>query len=49
MSKILLFASMAIMLMLADSAHAITHHVDPNNYEESSQTFGGLQKEKSVQ
>lgn len=44
MSKILLMASMATMLMLADSAHAITHHVDPKNYEESSQTLEECKK-----
>ena len=45
MSKILLMASMATMLMLADSPHAIAHHVDPTNYEESSQTLEDCKKE----
>lgn len=45
MSKILLMASMATMLMLADSEHAITHHVDPKDYEESSQTLEDCKKE----
>lgn len=45
MSKILLMASIATMLMLADSAHAITHHVDPKDYQESSQTLEDCKKE----
>ncbi len=44
MSKTLL-ASIATMLMLANSAHAMSHHVDPKNYEESSQTLEDCKKE----